>query len=239
MKWSTDFTVRYHDTDANEIVSPSFIFKLLQETAMCQMKAQRPSYRELLNQNKSFVISGIRVEMYEPLTHGEVITVSTWGCEPRGFSFPRSYSIERDGEIVCEANSTWALVDTREKKLVRSSDVELNYYTDKPNELSNPVRFRIPAELNLSLVGEYTIRYSDTDVNGHMNNTNYPDMLLNAMPSPENKLIKSIAISYQSEAKVGDCLKIYMGRMDGKYYLRSVHEDGKVNIEAEIIAESL
>ncbi len=239
MKWSDNYIVRYHDTDANEVVSPSHIFKYLQEAAMCQMKAQRPSYGELLNQNKAFILSGIRVEFYDSLSFGESITVSTWGCDARGFTFPRSYSIMRGDELICEANSTWALVDTRDKRLIRASEVELNYYTDKPNDLPNPVRFRIPPELTLSLVGEYTVRYYDTDVNGHMNNTNYPNMLLNAMPSPENKLFKSIAISYQNEARVGDYLKLYMGKMDGKYYMRSVHEDGKINIEAEIIAESL
>ena len=239
MKWSTDFIVRYHDTDANEMVGPSHIFKYIQEAAMCQMKAQRPSYSELLNQNKAFVLSGIRVEIYEQLSFGESITVSTWGCEARGFTFPRSYSIMRGDELICEANSIWALVDTRDKKLVRATDVELNYYTDEPNTLASPVRFRIPTELALSLVGEYIVRYSDTDINGHMNNTNYPDMLLNAMPNPQNKIIKSIAISYQNEARVGDYLKIYLGRTDGKYYMRSVFEDGRINTEAEIIAESL
>lgn len=239
MKWSTEYTVRYHDTDANELVSPSFIFKFLQETATNQMRAQGPSYAELIKQNKAFILSGIRVEIYEQLIPNDVITVSTWGCDARGYTFPRSYSITRGDEIICEANSTWALVDTRDKKLIRAGEVELNYSIDKPLDLENPIRFRIPAELPLSLVGEYTIRYFDTDVNGHMNNTNYPNMLLNALPNPESKLVKSIAISYQSEAKVGDYLKLYMGRMDGKYYIRSVHEDGRINVEAEIITESL
>lgn len=239
MRWSKEYEVRYHDTDANELVSPSFLFKYLQETAMNQMKAQRPSYSELFHQNKAFILSGIRVEIYGTLSFGEIIQVSTWGSPARGFTFPRSYQIMRGDEIICEANSTWALVDTHSKKLIKATDVELNYALDQPLELENNVRFRIPSELTLSLVGEYTIRYSDTDVNGHMNNTNYPNMLLNAMPDPQNKLIKSIAISYQNEARNGDYLKLYMGKMDGKYYMRSVHEDGRINVEAEIIAESL
>ena len=145
----------------------------------------------------------------------------------------------RGDELICEANSVWALLDTREKRLVRSNEITLNYSIDKPIDLENPVKFRIPQELPLSLVGEYTIRYYDTDVNWHMNNTNYPNMLLNALPNPENKLIKSFAISYLNEAKVGDYLKLYLGKTDGKYYMRSIHEDGRINVEAEIIAECL
>ena len=239
MKWSEEYKVLYHDTNSNELVGISRIFKYLQETATSQMRAQRPSYNELLSQGKAFILSGIRVEAYEPLSYGEKITVNTWGCPARGFTFPRSYQILRGDEVVCEANSTWALVDTRTKGLIKASDVTLNYYTDDPLVLDNPIRIRIPTELSMSLVGEYTIRYTDTDVNNHMNNTNYPDMLFNVLPNPSNKIVKSIAISYQSEAKAGDLLKLYMGRTDGKYYIRSVHENGKINVEAEIIVENL
>lgn len=237
--WSDEYKILYHDTNANEIVGISRIFKYLQEAATNQMNVQKPSYNELLRQNKAFILSGIRVDLYEPLSFGEKITVSTWGCHARGYTFPRSYKIERDGEVVCEANSNWALVDTHDKKLIKASDVEFNYTLGAPLELQNQIRFRIPPELQLSLVGEYTIRYTDTDVNGHMNNTNYPDMLFNAMPNPEGKLIRSIAISYQNEAKKGDYLKLYMGKTDGKYYMRSVHEDGRINVEAELIVENL
>ncbi len=239
MNWSEEYRVLYHDTNSNELVGISRIFKYLQETATSQMRGQRPSYNELLSQGKAFILSGIRVECYEPLSYGEKITVQTWGCDARGFTFPRSYRILRNDEVVCEANSTWALVDTRTKKLIKADEVKLNYTLDKPLELSSPVRIRIPSELQMSLVGEYTIRYTDTDINGHMNNTNYPDMLFNALPSPESKLVKSIAISYQNDAKTGDYLKLYMGKTDGKYYIRSVHEDGRVNVEAEIIVENL
>ncbi|MBO5312362.1 MAG: hypothetical protein J6B29_00205 [Clostridia bacterium] len=240
MKWSEGYKVLYNDTNSNEIAGASRIFKYIQETANAQMRAQKPSYNELFNQGKSFILSIIRVEMYEPISYGEEILVKTWACPSRGFTFPRSYSIERNGEILCEANSAWALVDTHTKKLIKSTDVDLSSYcTDEPLELPNPIRFRIPAEIQLSLVGEYTVRYTDTDINGHMNNTNYPDMLFNAMPSPEHKIIKSIAISYQNEARAGDSLKLYLGKMDGKYYMRSVLPNGQTNVEAEIIVESI
>lgn len=240
MKWIENFKVTYHDTNANEIVGISRIFKYLQEVATSQMREQRPSYNELLSQGKAFILSGIRVNIYDTLCAYENIEVSSWACPSRGFTFPRSYSISRNGEVVCEANSSWALVDTRDKRLLRSTEVDLsNFYTDEPIALENPIRFRIPSELELSLVCEYTVRYTDTDVNGHMNNTNYPDMLFNALPNPEKKTVKSIALSYLNEAKCGEAVKIYSAYSDGKYYMRSVLDDGRVNVEAEISVEAL
>ena len=98
---------------------------------------------------------------------------------------------------------------------------------------------RIPNELKLNLVGEYSVRYSDIDLNGHVNNTNYPDMFFNCLPKPESKILKSFAISYVNEAKMGDNLKIYVARTDGKYYMRSIHDDGRINAEAEFITENM
>jgi hypothetical protein len=59
------------------------------------------------------------------------------------------------------------------------------------------------------------------------------------MANPDKMRVKSIAISFISEIKRGDSVKIYTVKIDGKHYFRSVKEDGSTNIEAEIITESL
>lgn len=238
MKWEEKYNVKFHDTNSNEIVDPSHILKFMQETSMRHMKARKPSYEELFEEKKAFILSNIRIEMYNPIYAYQDISAKTWACPSRGFSFMRSYSIEANGEIMAEAHSTWALVNTEDKKLYKVSDVDLgNYDMDEPVTLAHPLRIRIPNEVPLSLTSEFTVRYTDTDLNGHMNNTNYPNMLVNALPNPEKIMVKSLAISFLSDIKAGESVKIYMAKTDGKHYFRSVKEDGTVNIEAEMITE--
>ena len=238
MKWEEKYNVKFHDTNSNEIVGPSHILKFMQETSMRHMKAKKPSYEELFEEKKAFILSNIRIEMYNPIYAYQDISAKTWACPSRGFSFMRSYSIEANGEIMAEAHSTWALVNTEDKKLYKVSDVDLgNYDMDEPVTLAHPLRIRIPNEVPLSLTSEFTVRYTDTDLNGHMNNTNYPNMLVNALPNPEKIMVKSLAISFLSDIKAGESVKIYMAKPDGKHYFRSVKEDGTVNIEAEMITE--
>lgn len=238
MKWEEKYNVKFHDTNSNEIVDPSHILKFMQETSMRHMKARKPSYEELFEEKKAFILSNIRIEMYNPIYAYQDISAKTWACPSRGFSFMRSYSIEANGEIMAEAHSTWALVNTEDKKLYKVSDVDLgNYDMDEPVTLAHPLRIRIPNEVPLSLTSEFTVRYTDTDLNGHMNNTNYPNMLVNALPNPEKIMVKSLAISFISDIKAGESVKIYMAKTDGKHYFRSVKEDGTVNIEAEMITE--
>ena len=240
MKWSESYNVKFHDTNSNEIVSVSHTLKFMQETSMRQMKGRKPSYEELFNDKKAFILSNIRIELYNPIYAYEDIVAKTWACPSRGFSFMRSHSIERNGEIMAEAYSTWALVSTESKKLYKVTDVDLsNYDMDEPVQLENPLRVRMPSQVPLSLIDEYTVRYSDTDLNGHMNNTNYPDMLVNCMPNPQSIRVKSIGISFINDIRARETVKIYMAKTDGKYYFRSVKSDGSINIEAEIIAESI
>ena len=236
MKWSESFKVKFHETNADEVAGVSQIFKYIQEAAMSQLNAQHPSYRELLNQKKAFVLSSIRLEMHAPIFAYDNIIARSWACPSRGVNFVRSYEIERDGEILCEAASSWALVSTDERKLYTVDDIDTSeYYMDEPVKTERPVRVRIPSALPMSLVGEYTVQYSDIDMNGHVNNTNYPRIICNAISNIENIMIKSVGIYFANEAKLGDALKIYMSKVDDRMYFRTIREDGKTNIEAEII----
>lgn len=185
-------------------------------------------------------MSSIRVNIYSPIFAYEEITVKTWACPSRGFTSTRSFEVYKGDELVAEANSLWALISVSDKRLLRMTEVDFsNYEPEEPLVIENQAKVRIPNELKLNLVGEYTIRYTDIDINGHMNNTNYPGMFFNCLPNPEAKFVKSVAISYISEAKKDDNLKIYLAKSDGKYYMRSVHEDGSVNAEAEFITENM
>ena len=240
MKWVENYKVKFHDTNSNEILSSSHVLKFMQETGMLHMLGCRPSYEDLLNENKALILSSIRVNIYSPIYAYDEITVKTWACGSRGFTTTRSFEIFKGEELVAESNSIWALVSVSDKKLIRVSEVDFsNFEPEEPLVLDSPAKVRIPNELKLSLVGEYTVRYTDIDLNGHMNNTNYPDMFFNFLPKPEAKLVKSYAISYVNEAKKDDNLKFYIAKSDGKYYMRSIHEDGRVNAEAEFVTESM
>ncbi len=240
MKWVENYKVKFHDTNSNEILSASSVLKFMQETGMLHMKNVRPSYEDLISQGKALILSSIRINMYTPIYAYDEITVRTWATGSRGFTTNRSFEIYKGEELIAEANSIWALVSITDKKLVRISEVDFsNFEQEEPLSLDQPAKVRITNELKLNLVGEYTVRYSDTDLNGHMNNTNYPDLFFNCLPKPESKLVKSLAISFINEAKIGELVKIYMAKSDGKYFMRSVHEDGRINAEAEFTLESM
>ena len=180
--------------------------------------------------NRCFVISKIKMEVLKPLRAFAPLTAITYPCESRGYSFIRCYEILQDGVSVAKAISVWALIDTENKSLVRVNEFDLNLPTYTPNELLIG-HIKMPSEL--VDVGGYGVHYGDVDQNRHMNNTKYPDMYSNYLPL-DGKMIKSITISYNNEATIGDKLRVSRAQIGDTFFFRTTRSDGKVNSEAQI-----
>ncbi len=240
MKWSGEYTVNANDVDVNRVVTASHILRYMQDAANWQLETCGPSYDQLfLEKGLAFVLSKIRISIYTPLYAHEKITVESWACPSKGVSFQRCYRILRDGSIVAEAISAWALVGVKDKKLHRVAELNDVYEPEEPLELDMPARMKIPDEVSLALVGERTVEYADIDMNGHMNNTRYPDMLCSYLDSMQGRRVISLSIQFQSEAPFGENLKVYHGESDGVHYLRTVRDNGNTNVEAEIMLEEI
>ena len=165
----------------------------------------------------------------------EDITVRTWTCESRGYSFSRFYDIWRGDELIASADTTWALVSIADRQLCRSDSFELGFSHEPPIDIGIPTRFRVPKNEAMALLGERRIVYSDLDYNMHMNNTKYADMLCDFLPYERIGDIRGISMSYLHEAAFGDTVKVYRIENNGRYSFRTVNGDGVTCLEAEVL----
>ncbi len=240
MMWSGEYIVGANDVDGNRIVSASHILRYMQDAANWQMEKAGLSYDTLFTERGlAFVLAGMRMSAYAPILSHQRITVQSWPCPSRGMTFLRCYRILRDDIIVAEATSTWALVGVQDKKLHRVSEIGDVYGAEPPLELDFPGRRKVSPEVSWSLVGEHTVTYADIDMNGHMNNTRYPDMLCSYLDTMAGKRVISLLLHFQSEAPLGETLKVYRGTADGIDYLRTTRANGTTNVEAEVLLEDI
>lgn len=210
MKFNLNFKTAFHDIDASRVVSPSAIFRYLQEAANEHFFAVGPSFDCLRDElGLGFVLSRLALEMYEPIKYGDRVTVTTWTSFSKWYAFNRSFEIEKNGRTVGKAASIWALLDLKNMRPVRIEDHDFGFESEPAAEISAPIRFRIPNADALEKVGEKTVRYSDIDCNMHMNNTNYPNMLCDYIPDIEKRRVKAISLSWAHEAHFGSELDIY------------------------------
>ena len=222
--------VNVHDVDFNGVAKTSSILRYMQTAAQNQLTDGGMSYDELKSINRAFVLSRLKMEIDRPLRAHEPLQAITYPCESRGYSFLRCYALESEGITVARAISVWALIDTETRSLIKVNDFDLRLPTLPQNDLTLKP-FRLPSAL--ADVGGYGVHYGDVDQNRHMNNTKYPDMFSNFLPL-DGKMIRSISISYQNEAQIGDKLRVQRAEENGVFYFRTLRSDGKINSEAEI-----
>lgn len=223
--------VDIHDVDYNGVARASAVLKYMQSAAQLQLTESGMSYEALRARNRAFILSRVKLEIYEPLRAFASFSAASYPCESRGYSFLRCYSLEHNGRTVARAASVWALIDTEERSLVRVSDFELGLPLLPHNELTLGA-MRMPVE-RLEDVGRYTVGYADTDQNRHMNNTRYPDMYASFLPM-ERAMIRSVTINYTNEAPMGECVTVKRAQDSGAYYFRTERSDGKINTDAKI-----
>lgn len=238
MKYTEKYEVLAHDTEPRGTMRTGAILKYMQETANHQLRDEKPSYYELFDMGLAFVLSRINIKIHKPLYRYDTFESSSWHCQSKGVTFQRCYELTKDGEVYAQANSAWGLVNIEDKSIKKVDEIDLDKYTkDEAYEPINKLRFKIPNDANLQLVGKKTVMYSEIDVNMHMNNRHYPYMICNYLPDVQNLFVTEMGISFLSEAPYGCELEVWRSDLcDGYYYFRTIN-DGKVNIEAKVKVE--
>ena len=241
MKWTEKYRVSAQDVDLERIASPTAIMRFMQDTANCHMEGAGPSYDELFDSGRAFVIARFAADLIAPLRSHDEITVETWAAPSRAASFNRCYRVLRGGEVIAKATSVWALVDAASGSLLRVEDCGIDYGCDEALEVGAPIRFRIPAGATLTEAGRHLVTYADVDVNRHMNNTKYADLLCSYLPAKNGESpfdaerVRELSIAYSAEAPLGGEIAITHAECDGAHYFRTVRGDGKTNVEARIV----
>lgn len=239
MRYKEKYNVRWHDTDANREVHPSGVLMFMQETGNRQFVSAGRSLDAIRDEEGvGFILSRIAIDMLSPLHAYEDIEVDTFTCPSRGFTFPRGWEIKRNGCVVARANSQWALVRVADHSLVRSDAFALSFGDEPELQTEMPLRFRIPSHMAWEEVGSRQISFADIDYNMHMNNTRYPDMLRDFLPTPAALRVTGVSLAYCKEAAYGDTLIVERASAgDGTYYIRT-RKGEDVCLEAMVRTEN-
>ena len=81
------------------------------------------------------------------------------------------------------------------------------------------------------------LHYSDTDVNGHVNNVRYVDFICDALHmenlGPE-RYVSSLQVGYLAECRAGETITLLTGAQDGLRYVRGTDQAGKSRFEGTV-----
>lgn len=175
-------TLRTSDCDLTGRWRPGAILESMQEAAGTHCMLLGCGRDELIKKNIVWILSRCELHMDRYPAAGEKITVHTFPVPTRIFFFPRYFIFtDEHGEMIGKAGTLWLLLDIQTRRMLPPGDVG----TLMPDNTDLSVPMNLPATVG-NLQGEefvsgYVPVYSDLDVNGHVNNARYADILCNSL----------------------------------------------------------
>ena len=190
-----------------------------------------------------WVLVRVRVDIIKYPKYRDIITIETWPQEPSRMGFDRDFLVkDKEGNILAKAVSTWVVIDVESRKLVRTKAVYTGYPPVIDERAIDCKLGHLKSSGELEMAYERIVRYSDIDVNEHLNNAKYLDFIMDSFTLEEHKNfdVKSIEISYSNEALSGETIGIYedRSRMDSNIiYMEGIREGGDLVFKSQIEIE--
>lgn len=208
------------------------LFRIFQDAAIEDSEKIGYGHEATLDRGLLWVFSRVYVRIHSLPAYLSKTSFKTVSGPKKAFLFPRFGTLyDEDGSIAAEFSSIWALVheDTRrvEMRPVWFESLDQTDGTEIPlPEKATPV----PALFR----SEHVVQHSEIDLNGHMNNIRYIELLVNLHDSAfyQKNQIKELTIQYESEIHEGEKIELYV---DAKTtYVRGVVGD-RIAFEANLV----
>lgn len=197
---------------------------------------------ELNEDNYTWVLSRLAIDMDEMPLQYEPFSVQTWVENVYRLFTDRNFAIlDKDGRKIGYARSVWAMISLKTRKpadlLTLHGGSIVDYVCDEPCPIEKPSRIKVQAtEPVMSLKA----KYSDIDINGHVNSIRYIEHILDLFPMElyRSKRIRRFEMAYVAESYYGDELSFYLDDEGNDVYAVEVKKNGDETVcRAKVIFE--
>ena len=193
-------------TDMFSRLRSSVLARLLQDAAIVHAEELGVGRQVGLEKDALWVITRLSVEIERLPMWGETVTLRTWPGETRLGLFPRFFELtDESGSVLLKASTIWLLMHAQERQMLNPKSIGMEVSgQNREGQLSLPAR-RVPFPAEFTGEMGRTVLYSETDVNGHMNNTRYLDWADDLLPVEfhRNHALKRLWVEFRSEILCG------------------------------------
>lgn len=238
--------IRSEQVDMTRKLRMSELFRLMEEASIAHTEALGCTREKTLDRGLLWIITRQQAEIEEMPAYDEEITVRSWQGDMMHVFFPRFYEIERAGKVIVRGEALWMLIDEESRQMIMPEDYDI-FILGRPGSddmMLPPVNKPkgSDSEGNSPMYSQDLVtRFSQVDINGHMNNTRYFDIIDDALYAMRNHTTAEsgdddaeakwicphlVRANYLSELRAGDRFRLagYRGE-DGTLFFEGADED--------------
>lgn len=232
--YKKNLTVEMRDVDFTGSLKLSTLFSYFQDTANMHSDNLGIGFETIMEKfGVIWALIRIRVDIVRHPVMNEEIQIETWPQEPKSLEFTRDFLVyDKDGNIIVRAVSIWAILDMHTRKLKRSKLIAANYPPFSEERAIDCRLGKLKPFGQLEMAYKRVIAYSDIDINEHLNNTKYVDLIMDCFSLESHKAhyVRSIEFNYVHEALPGDTIILYKDLTAAEknmIYIEGINEKNK------------
>ena len=171
-----------------------------------------------------------------PRVDEELTLVTQPECCKRAVNKRITHFYDADGAEVAVIDSRWVLIDIDKRIILRKHPEQFADHWAEDVPFALPMKMTKAAPEACELAGEPVASYSRCDMNGHLNNTRYADILCDALPWSvwEQGTVQDLLLFYHREVPRGESFALSRAQTGEKQYYFNGEREGKSAFEASI-----
>jgi acyl-ACP thioesterase len=234
------FHIESYVCDFTEKATITVMSRFLLDAASIHAQQRDFGYEQISRDNMVWVLSRLSIQIDEYPDHNQALTVETWIENVSRYSTQRCFCfINQSGKIIGYARTIWAALDmqTRRPVDIPSWRPDMLQYVEPEKQCPIEKMNKIPPVDGIDSSMGYTVRYSDIDINKHMNSAKYIEHAINIFDLNifKEKFIHKFEIVFLAEGMFGDKLKLYKQSLSENEYIVDTKKDEESICRCRII----
>jgi medium-chain acyl-[acyl-carrier-protein] hydrolase len=223
--WTERFQIRSYDVDATRRASSTSLCRYFLEAAWNHAEALGLGFTHLRTQGKFWVLARFRCEMQQYPAWGDKVTLQTWPRGIKSLFAMREFELQDEtGTRIAAGSSAWLVLDSVSKRPQKLHKLLPSLATldgkaalgQDPEKLEDNGTWDNDCPI--------TVRYTDIDVNQHVNSSRYVGWMLDAYPAGFHlqHSLRIMEVNYLSETLEGEQLTVRTRQSEPTVYSHSL-----------------
>lgn len=210
-------------------VSNTTILKFLEDIAGYHSSLVGNGLNDIERTKESWVLLNWKVSLNKRPIYLDTIKIKTWSRKMDKLYAYRDYELyDKDDNLLGIATSKWVLINIETKKIQRLyQELEERYTTEPKDVFGIDTDFgKLKEPESYDLEKDYFITKNLIDVNSHVHNLYYLDIVSEVIPDEVlSKDLNDFEVLYKKEIKKGDTVKCLYKEEEDSYIITIKNEN--------------
>ena len=226
-------TVLNADADFRSLLKPSALLRYVEQVSADHARTFGMTDQFFKDHGVAVLVGKQALQFDRVPQRAEKLTLLTRAEASRRGSVKRITTVtDAEGKQVAMVDCRWIVVSLAENRILREPGWTVDGFWNETVEGELPLQLHKCRE-GLTSAGEWTVRYSQCDLNGHLNNAFYLDLVCDALPLDVVRKgpVTFASINYHREVPMGETVEVFYAPSAEGWYIIGKH-NGQTSFES-------